>query len=192
MNPLPPDGASNAIFPDISEHDREAGGIKLRELFGVPEPAEPVAQPSRWAMLRGKVMSWWARITLTMPVSVVFWIALVLAWMLAWTLYSVFSVRGDQMAEQQAQSAAPHLLDLDRRILALENLADEQYDEPMEAMPPARSQQRRAAPAIPAAAPQPWSQAALAPVPAAPRWGATDLDRAIADFTPTTNFGATP
>lgn len=70
-----------------------------------------------------------------------------------------------------------HVVDLQDRVAALENSQQPQAEAPR------RSAAQRAAPA-------PSTQ--TAPEPERRRWGTTDLDRAITDFTPSTTFGARP
>jgi hypothetical protein len=175
----------------------------------------------RAAALRQRLAAWWATIAAPAPQPAAAgraraWLAAAWAWLRgagAWLLRHpvllgalvllalllaagalwprLAPVQSSPPPEQSAAAgpATNPLAPLVARIEAIESqLADLQaLPQPSSAARPAQ----RSAPA-PHASDQPAGQGAAPAQPAAAAWGPTDLDRAIADFTPPTTFGATP
>jgi hypothetical protein len=105
---------------------------------------------------------------------------------------SVVFILADTMGFTRLVKPAPEPADplgeLIARVEALEAAAAPTAapEAAAQAQAPARARRPAQSPAAPAAAAAPGAPSAEpAEVPAAPRWGTTDLDRAIADFKPT-------
>lgn len=142
------------------------------------------------AALRLRIATWWAGLG---PLA---WTACVAALCVVAALLLVVMFRpapeqAPPPAAVQTNPLAPLVARLDALEADVVNLQDRAADLE-DAQPPQPTAPRRRAAASTPANP---SQAAQPQQPQAPQpeaWGATDLDRAIDEFTPPTTFGAKP
>jgi outer membrane murein-binding lipoprotein Lpp len=145
---------------------------------------------SGYEALRAKVFTW-RNTGNRSAVTALAWFALaavVLAVVLLNTCSDTPGPEQRPIAEQPAAVQINPLAELVDRIDELEAMVAELQEQmaDLQALPPPSSSAQRKASA------QPAGQGAAPAQPAAAAWGPTDLDRAIADFTPPTTFGATP
>ncbi|MDP3324243.1 MAG: hypothetical protein Q8S71_11940 [Hydrogenophaga sp.] len=146
---------------------------------------------SGYEALRAKVFIW-RNTGNRSAATALAWVALAAAVVLAVVLLNTCSDAPDlaqsPSAEQPAAVQINPLAELVDRIDELEAMVAELQEQmaDLQTLPPPSSSAQRKASA------QPAGQGAAPAQPAAAAWGPTDLDRAIADFTPPTTFGATP
>lgn len=156
------------------------------------DTAPPLVDASAgwWGKARaalGRVGAWLAEMGRVWPVGWIVWVAALLIGIILLAIYSDKPDVAQEPAAAQTNPLTPLVDRLDAMAAQVATLqgqvADLQRSQQPQAAAPRRSAAQRTAPA-------PSTQ--TAPEPERRRWGATDLDRAITDFTPPTTFGARP
>lgn len=160
----------------------------------------------RWAMVRAKVAGWWVGVRATdsvgfllfranfVTVALLIFAGVLIGLALSFALSQPEPGAADPAGSPGLQDIAHQVATNTAAIAALQARIDQSpITEPVTSTTPWAAPASSAASSRKAAGPARPATQATSPTTAQPSgWGTTDLDRAIADFTPPTNFGATP